>query len=93
MESQAPSASEIQVCRDAFCAFCEIPTPTLAVYRNRIQSGYLNHSRHSLSKIINAKMINVDWLVSWFEELAQPHGEVVPLRVRLQKNVNGEITT
>lgn len=37
-------------------------------------------------------MVDVVWLVDWFENFATTHGQVAPLRVRWQKTINGEVT-
>ncbi|KAE9340236.1 hypothetical protein PR003_g10601 [Phytophthora rubi] len=36
--------------------------------------------------------VDVVWLVKWFQEFAGEVGEVVPVRVRLQKRKDGKVT-
>lgn len=80
-----------EVCRDSFCAVYKISTPTLTVFRNRVTSGDLYPERHGLTSNSNANKIDSVWLVGWFEAFADKHGQIVPLRLRRQKTVNGEL--
>ncbi|ETO84581.1 hypothetical protein F444_01526 [Phytophthora nicotianae P1976] len=40
---------------------------------------------------MNATKIEIRWLVSWFRSFASTLGDVVPVRVRTQKTIDGNV--
>lgn len=80
-----------EVCREAFLAVYGISTFALTTYRNRIIQGAFNPLVHGNQGNHNAHRVDLKWLKAWFEDYAEVNGEVVPLRVRRQKTVDGRV--
>ncbi|POM79984.1 Hypothetical protein PHPALM_2233 [Phytophthora palmivora] len=64
---------------------------TIQRYKKRLRNGNSAAKVHSnrLNKI--ASKINLVWLVKWFKYFAAEVGEVVPVRVRIQKTKDGMV--
>ncbi|ETP44490.1 hypothetical protein F442_08911 [Phytophthora nicotianae P10297] len=62
---------------------------TIQRYKTRIRNGSISVAKHSKNKKKHASKVGVFCLVRWFERFAEEVGEVVPVRVRMQKTVNG----
>ncbi|POM81324.1 Hypothetical protein PHPALM_720 [Phytophthora palmivora] len=80
-----------RVCRSAWCACYGVSTPTVTRYRNRINDGIFSVKAHGHHLNVNARAVDIRWLVSWFKEFAKSVGDVVPVRVRKQTTVDGVI--
>jgi hypothetical protein len=80
-----------KVCRDVFCVVYGVSTATIKRYRSRISGGFISLSQHGNTNNDNAEKVDVEWLKSWFLQFAQIVGDVVPLRVRRQKKIDGRV--
>ncbi|KAE8989384.1 hypothetical protein PR002_g21460 [Phytophthora rubi] len=58
-------------------------------YKKRIRDGNMAIKDHGNKLNKNASQVDVVWLVKWFTEFAEEVGEVVPVRVRMQKKIDG----
>jgi hypothetical protein len=77
------------VYREAWCSCYGLSTPTLTRYRNRIKEGAFSVKAHGNRLNQNASAVDLRWLVAWFKEFSATVGDVVPVRVRKQKTVDG----
>ncbi|EGZ29748.1 hypothetical protein PHYSODRAFT_261143 [Phytophthora sojae] len=76
-----------QVCRPIFARCYGVVPMTLQRYKRRIRDGNMAIKDHGNKLNKNASQVDVVWLVKWFTSFAEEVGEVVPVRVRMQKNL------
>ncbi|KAE8910310.1 hypothetical protein PF005_g1519 [Phytophthora fragariae] len=62
---------------------------TIQRYKKRIRDGNMAIKDHGNKLNKNASQVDVVWLVKWFTEFAEEVGDVVPVRVRMQKKIDG----
>jgi hypothetical protein len=79
------------VCREAWCSCYGLSMPSLTRYRNRIKEGAFSVKAHGNRLNQNASAVDLRWLVAWFKEFSATVGDVVPVRVRKQKTVDGTV--
>ncbi|POM76748.1 Hypothetical protein PHPALM_5979 [Phytophthora palmivora] len=63
----------------------------LPLYKNRVRNGNIAAKVHGNRLNKNALRIDLVWLVKWFKEFAAEVGELVPVRVRMQKTKDGMV--
>ncbi|KAE9344515.1 hypothetical protein PF008_g9182 [Phytophthora fragariae] len=78
-----------QVCRPVFAKAYGVVPMTIQRYKKRIRDGNMAIKDHGNKLNKNASQVDVVWLVKWFTEFAEEVGEVVPVRVRMQKKIDG----
>ncbi|KAG2780107.1 hypothetical protein Pcac1_g9699 [Phytophthora cactorum] len=61
---------------------------TLQRYKKRFRGGNMSIKDHGNRLNKNASQIDLVWLVKWFAKFAEEVGEVVPVRVRIQKKID-----
>ncbi|KAG2943609.1 hypothetical protein PC119_g24674 [Phytophthora cactorum] len=66
---------------------CVVPM-TLQRYKKRFRGGNMSIKDHGNRLNKNASQIDLVWLVKWFAKFAEEVGEVVPVRVRIQKKID-----
>ncbi|KAG3119018.1 hypothetical protein PI125_g2400 [Phytophthora idaei] len=80
-----------RVCRPVF-AKCYGESPlTVQRYKTRVRVGNISVKCHGNALNKNASQIDCKWLVTWFQEFEVQVGDVVPVRVRLQKSKDGVV--
>ncbi|KAG6612312.1 uncharacterized protein IUM83_10682 [Phytophthora cinnamomi] len=77
-----------QVCRPVFARCYGVVPMTLQRYKKRIRDGNMAVKDHGKLNQ-NADQVAMIWLVKWFTSFAEEVGEVVPVRVRMQKKLTG----
>ncbi|EGZ06363.1 hypothetical protein PHYSODRAFT_531651 [Phytophthora sojae] len=77
------------VCRPTFALCYGVVPITLQRYKMRIRDGNMSIKAHGNRLNTHAAQVNVVWLVKWFQSFAEEVGEVVPVRVRMQKKKDG----
>lgn len=80
-----------RVCREAFGQCYGVSITSIKRFRAQIKSGSFAPLAHAGARNNNASVIDITWLVSWFKSLAKATGEVVPVRIRKQTTINGEV--
>jgi hypothetical protein len=81
-----------RVCRSTFCSSYSVSAATIARFRARIKGGDFSPKPHGGKSNLNAFRIDTTWLIEWFASLAARIGDVVPIRVRQQRTVDGRVT-
>ncbi|KAE9246008.1 hypothetical protein PF002_g6951 [Phytophthora fragariae] len=81
-----------RVCRSTFCSSYSVSVATIARFRARIKGGDFSPKPHGGKSNLNAFRIDTTWLIEWFMSLAAKIGDVVPIRVRQQRTVDGRVT-
>ncbi|KAK1945933.1 hypothetical protein P3T76_002981 [Phytophthora citrophthora] len=79
------------VCRTAFAHCLGVQPLTVQRYKRRVREGDIATKEHGNKLNKNASTIDAVWLVRWFKEFASEVGEVVPVRVRMQKTKDGVV--
>ncbi|KAE9280020.1 hypothetical protein PF001_g24430 [Phytophthora fragariae] len=79
------------VCRPAFASCLGVQPLTIQRYKRRVREGNIAAKMHGNKLNKNASKIDVVWLVKWFTEFAAEVGEVVPMKVRMQKTKDGVV--
>ncbi|ETL84345.1 hypothetical protein L917_15809 [Phytophthora nicotianae] len=77
------------VCRPSFARCLGVQPLTVQRYKRRVRDGFIAAAAHGNKANKNALKVNLVWLVKWFKALAAEVGEVVPVRVRMQKTQDG----
>jgi len=77
-----------RVCRPTFCSSYSVSEATLARFRARVKDGDFSPKPHGGANNLN----DTTWLIEWFVSLAAKIGDVVPIRVRQQRTVDGRVT-
>ncbi|ETP40722.1 hypothetical protein F442_11999 [Phytophthora nicotianae P10297] len=77
-----------KVCRPRLLA-ATVWSPTVQRYKNHVRDGNIGTKSHGNTLNQNAAAVDLVWLVKWFKEFAEEVGEVVPVRVRMQKIKDG----
>ncbi|OWZ12642.1 hypothetical protein PHMEG_00014161 [Phytophthora megakarya] len=80
-----------KVCRPMFADCLGVTPLTIQRYKKRVREGNIAAKAHGNTLNKHASAIDLVWLVKWFKEFAEEVGEVVPVRVRIQKTVNGTV--
>ncbi|KAE8971656.1 hypothetical protein PR002_g26753 [Phytophthora rubi] len=80
-----------RVCRDTWTSVYSVSTATITRYRRQIQSVSFSVKPHGGAMNLNASKIDIRWLVKWFRSFATTLGDVVPVRVRTQKTIDGVV--
>ncbi|GMF64061.1 unnamed protein product [Phytophthora fragariaefolia] len=78
------------VCRPSFARCLDLTPLAIQRYKTRVRDGNIATKTHGNLLNKNASTVDTPWLVKWFKEFANEVGEVVPVRVRLQKTVGGK---
>ncbi|ETP24620.1 hypothetical protein F441_02416, partial [Phytophthora nicotianae CJ01A1] len=79
------------VCRPSFARCLGVQPLTVQRYKRRVRDGCLAAAAHGNKANKNASKVDLVWLVKWFEAFAAEVGEVVPVRVRMQKTQDGKV--
>ncbi|ETI54794.1 hypothetical protein F443_02466, partial [Phytophthora nicotianae P1569] len=79
------------VCRPSFARCLGVQPLTAPRYKRRVRDGCLAAAAHGNKANKNASKVDLVWLVKWFEAFAAEVGEVVPVRVRMQKTQDGKV--
>ncbi|KAG3143901.1 hypothetical protein PI124_g15531 [Phytophthora idaei] len=80
-----------KVCALSFCPSYGITLVTVQRYEGQIFGGTFAAKPHGNKKNKNASVIDIRWLIDWFTEFAKEVGDVVPVRVRMKKTVDGTV--
>ncbi|ETP25521.1 hypothetical protein F441_01599 [Phytophthora nicotianae CJ01A1] len=78
-----------KVCRPTFARCYGVVPLTVQRYKNHVRDGNIGAKSHGNTLNQNAAAVDLVWLVKWFKEFAEEVGEVVPVRVRMQKTKDG----
>ncbi|EGZ20012.1 hypothetical protein PHYSODRAFT_387604, partial [Phytophthora sojae] len=78
------------VCRPSFARCLDLTPLTIQRYKSRVRDGSIAAKAHGNVLNKNASSVDIPWLIKWFKEFAEEVGEVVPVRVRMQKTVAGK---
>ncbi|KAK1942395.1 hypothetical protein P3T76_005894 [Phytophthora citrophthora] len=76
--------------RTAFAHCLGMQPLTVQRYKRRVE-GNIATKKHGNKLNKNVSTIDAVWLVRWFKEFASEVGEVVPVRVRMQKTKDGVV--
>jgi hypothetical protein len=79
------------ICREVFATAYEISTRSIMRALKSIDEGMFFRTGHGLEKNTNAKKFNKEHIVHWFKDFASVLGEVIPLRVRKQRNIESVV--
>ncbi|ETO71491.1 hypothetical protein F444_12177, partial [Phytophthora nicotianae P1976] len=77
-----------KVCRPRLLA-ATVWSPTVQRYKIHVRDGNIGTKSHGNTYNQNAAAVDLVWLMKWFKEFAEEVGEVVPVRVRMQKIKDG----
>ncbi|ETL42839.1 hypothetical protein L916_06461 [Phytophthora nicotianae] len=77
------------VCRPTFARCYGVVSLTVQRYKKHVRDGNIGVKAHGNTLNENAAAVDLVWLVKWFKEFAEEVGEVVPVRVRMQKTKGG----
>eukprot|EP00644_Phytophthora_capsici_P005104 jgi/Phyca11/96482/e_gw1.1.456.1 len=80
-----------KVCRPTFARCYGVTPLTVQRYKKHVRGGNIGVKSHGNQLNKNAAVVDVVWLVKWFKEFAEEIGEVVPVRVRIQKTKDGVV--
>ncbi|KAE9194952.1 hypothetical protein PF004_g20572 [Phytophthora fragariae] len=80
-----------RVCRPSFARCLGVQPLTIQRYKKRVRDGNIAAQVHGNRLNKNASKIDLVWLVKWFKEFAAEVGEVVLVRVRMQKTKDGMV--
>eukprot|EP00644_Phytophthora_capsici_P005658 jgi/Phyca11/98436/e_gw1.2.786.1 len=80
-----------KVCRPTFARCYGVVPLTVQRYKAHVRGGNIGVKAHGNSLNKNAAAVDLVWLVKWFKEFAEEVGEVVPVRVRMQKTKDGTV--
>ncbi|KAE9291052.1 hypothetical protein PF001_g19334 [Phytophthora fragariae] len=80
-----------RVCRPSLARYLGVQPLTIQCYKKRVRDGNIAAKVHGNRLNKNASKIDLVWLVKWFKEFAAEVGEVVPVRVRMQKTKDGMV--
>uniref|UniRef100_H3GTE5 DUF7869 domain-containing protein n=1 Tax=Phytophthora ramorum TaxID=164328 RepID=H3GTE5_PHYRM len=69
----------------------QVPVDCKRRYKTRIRHGNMSVKEHGNKLNKNTSQVDVVWLVRWFTRFAVEVGEVVSVRVRMHKEINGSI--
>ncbi|OWY94501.1 hypothetical protein PHMEG_00035740 [Phytophthora megakarya] len=79
------------VCRPSFARCVGVSPLTLQRYKKHVRDGSISVKAHGNMLNKNAAKVNLVWLVKWFKNFAAEVGEVVPVKVRMQKTKDGVV--
>jgi hypothetical protein len=79
------------VCRPIFARCYGVAPMTLQRYKTRIRDGNVAAKYHGKKLNKNTSQVDLVWLLQWFTSFAEEVGGVVPVRVRMQKKIDGTI--
>ncbi|ETN22611.1 hypothetical protein PPTG_02498 [Phytophthora nicotianae INRA-310] len=80
-----------RVCRPSFASCLGVQPLTVQRYKRRVREGNIAAKAHGNKSNKNATKVDLAWLVKWFQAFAAEVGEVVPVRVRMQKQKDGMV--
>jgi len=81
----------VRVCRPSFARCYGVVPLTVPRYKTRVRDGNIAVKAHGNTLNAHASAVDLVWLVKWFTEFAEEVGEVVPVRVRIQKTKDGKV--
>ncbi|KAG3116810.1 hypothetical protein PI125_g4356 [Phytophthora idaei] len=64
---------------------------TVQRYKSQILGGTFAAKPHENKKRKDASVVDIRWLIDWFTEFAKEVGDVVSVRVRMKKTVDGTV--
>ncbi|EGZ22294.1 hypothetical protein PHYSODRAFT_330122 [Phytophthora sojae] len=80
-----------RVRRPSFARCLGVQPLTIQRYKRRVRDGNIAAKVHGNRLNKNTSKIYLVWLVKWFKEFAAEVGEMVHVRVRMQKTKNGMV--